>query len=132
MTPCHIWLWGQKSDGYGVLKVAGKTQSAHRAMWLQENGPIPDGLVVRHKCDNRLCTNLDHLELGTIGDNVKDREDRNRGSKGESRPSHKLTADQVRVIRSLKGKHTDIAKDYGVSAKTIESIRNNRKWRSIL
>jgi hypothetical protein len=31
-----------------------------------------DGKVVRHRCDNPPCFRFDHLELGTIGDNVRD------------------------------------------------------------
>ena len=100
-------------------------------MWIQENGPIPEGLLVRHKCDNRLCTNLDHLELGTIQDNVQDREDRGRGSKGEHRPNAKLTVSNVLAIREDPRKYKDIAPDYGVSAKTISAIKRGRKWKSV-
>ena len=36
------------------------------------NGPIPDGMVVRHRCDNPPCFRLSHLELGTVADNNND------------------------------------------------------------
>lgn len=31
--------------------------------------------VVRHRCDNRLCINPDHLELGSRGENLQDERD---------------------------------------------------------
>jgi HNH endonuclease len=45
---------------------------AHRLAWERRFGPIPEGLVIMHVCDNRACKNLDHLVLGTQGDNVRD------------------------------------------------------------
>lgn len=44
------------------------------------HGDIPDGMVVRHKCDNPSCTNPDHLELGTRRQNVMDKIKRGRGN----------------------------------------------------
>lgn len=36
------------------------------------HGPIPEGMVVHHKCYNRACYNIDHLELRTQRDNILD------------------------------------------------------------
>lgn len=94
-------------------------------------GEIPDGLLVRHKCDNRLCVNPEHLELGTIQDNVNDREIRGRGSKGESRPSAKLNAQQALEIFHAEGKYKDIAKVYNISKEVVCQIKNKRKWKSV-
>nr|MBP8195200.1 DUF3077 domain-containing protein [Azonexus sp.] len=38
--------------GYGRLRIEGKQQRAHRLMHQLRHGPIADGLVVRHSCDN--------------------------------------------------------------------------------
>lgn len=45
---------------------------AHRAEWEKINGPIPAGMQVLHKCDNRWCVNTNHLFLGTQSDNLRD------------------------------------------------------------
>jgi hypothetical protein len=44
---------------------------AHRYTWIKANGPIPEGMVVMHLCDNRGCINIDHLAVGTQGDNLR-------------------------------------------------------------
>ena len=51
---------------------ARKSIAVHRYMWTQKYGPIPDGLMVCHKCDNPACMNTDHLFLGTARDNAQD------------------------------------------------------------
>lgn len=70
---CLVWTGHRSREGYGYIKVAGKSpRGAHRVAWELENGPVAAGLVVRHKCDNPPCVKLDHLELGTHQDNVND------------------------------------------------------------
>lgn len=44
----------------------------HRAAWILAHGPIPDGLVICHHCDNPRCVNPSHLFLATQGDNIRD------------------------------------------------------------
>lgn len=34
----------------------------HRIEWEKENGPIPENYEINHKCKNRKCCNLEHLE----------------------------------------------------------------------
>lgn len=74
---CLIWLGAVNPNGYGNVnrRKNGKPKvtTAHRQRWIEEKGPIPDGLVVRHKCGVRCCVNLDHLELGTQEENEADK-----------------------------------------------------------
>ena len=67
-------------------------------------GPIPDGAVVMHMCDNPPCCNPDHLRLGTIEYNNTDcvEKKRNRFGVGESVGTSVATAEVVIAIRSRK------------------------------
>ena len=75
MTSCDEWEGSKttgKYPGYGRLTVGGRTYLAHRLIWEQEHGAIPDGLVVMHSCDNPSCISIEHLSIGTLRDNSRD------------------------------------------------------------
>lgn len=76
---CWCWTAYRKPTGYGVFKYNGKLHRAHRFALEVTHGEIPEGLVVRHKCDNPSCCNPEHLEIGTQADNMRDRTERGRG-----------------------------------------------------
>lgn len=80
---CWIWTGLLTNVGYGKMGIGTKTISTHRYSYEQAYGPIPKGLLVLHKCDNRCCVNPEHLYLGTQSDNIKDMY-----SKGRFRASH--------------------------------------------
>lgn len=121
------------SNGYPVHTVSRRLIYLHRETYEQIYGTIPHGMVVRHKCDNRLCINPHHLELGTVADNVNDRVLRGRSASGERNGSHKLTADQASEIKHNKTTATRfLAAKYGVSKATIREIRRGENWKHII
>ncbi len=77
-TRCHEWTACLHKQGYGKFKLNGEVLYAHRVAWVLKNGEIPEGIVVRHDCDNSKCVNDEHLLLGTHYDNVADRVERGR------------------------------------------------------
>ncbi len=63
------------ANGYGRLKVdrgrSGKSRMlAHRLSYSVFVGPLVDGLVVHHVCEQRECVNPDHLRLTTQRENA--------------------------------------------------------------
>lgn len=57
---------------YGKFRANGTVLLAHRVAFELAKGPIPDGHIVRHACDNPKCCNPAHLSSGTQSDNVGD------------------------------------------------------------
>ena len=53
------------------MEVAGKQVYAYRVSFEQFVGPIPQGLVLDHQCEQPACVNPRHLEPMTHGDNSR-------------------------------------------------------------
>lgn len=60
------------SPGYVQLSFRGKRYQAHRLIHTLLIGPIPEGHVVAHRCDNPPCFNPDHLFACTETVNMRD------------------------------------------------------------
>jgi hypothetical protein len=79
------WLWHGSTDRQGyayiTLKVSLGKQikvAAHRMSYLLYVGPIPEGILCLHKCDEPRCCNPAHLFLGTKKDNAQDMDEKGR------------------------------------------------------
>ena len=69
---CHEWQ-GSRKKLYGYIYYNGKHTRVHRLVWELAHGPIPYRKIVRHKCNNPPCCNIQHLRLGTQKNNADDR-----------------------------------------------------------
>lgn len=78
----ECWPWrgavGGRDADRGYFSYEGKKWLVYRLVWTFTIGPIPDGHVVRHKCDFPLCCNPSHLILGTQSENELDKYKRDR------------------------------------------------------
>lgn len=135
-------------NGYGKVGRGGKTWLAHRLAWHENVGPIPFGAHVCHKCDNRLCVNVDHLFLGTRSDNMQDMINKGRARfvgfthknyrppaprAGELNGRSKLSRCQVEEIKRLRQlglKQEEVGAMFGVSQTTVWRIESGNGWKS--
>ena len=90
MSPC--WRWTKlsfSSSGYGQLSINKKMWNAHRYSYYIHNGfiELEKGKHICHRCDNKECSNPEHLYIGTPKDNAKDVWDR--GLKTKKPPKEK-------------------------------------------
>lgn len=126
MKDCIISHYSKDRDGYpqGYDFLTKKSTRHHRQVYKEHYGEIPKGLIVRHKCDNPGCINIEHLELGTQADNMQDKMQRGRAKT-------KLTDEQVLAIRSDTRSLRAIAKDYNIVRSTVYDIKTKKSWKHI-
>ena len=67
-----IWI-GPLSGGYGSVSADRETMPAHRYAWERVNGPIPDGMVIDHRCWVTACALEAHLRAATRAENSRSR-----------------------------------------------------------
>lgn len=134
--PDECWEWtAARRHGYGIVQNAkgrGKGVMAHRLSYEIANGPIPDGLVVMHICDNPPCVNPAHLRQGTQRENTLDMMSKGRGNwrapRGEDSPRAIITEAQAREILFSDEKGTVLAARFGIKPTTVCAIRRGRLW----
>jgi hypothetical protein len=124
---CWVWTGSRTPKGYGSAFDGKRLRRAHRLIWEWENGPIPDGMVVCHRCDNPPCVRPSHLFLGTAADNTADMlaKGRHVAPTGLANGRAKLSAEQIAEIRARRDAGEQlrpIADDYGVSASYLSRV----------
>jgi hypothetical protein len=68
---CLEYTGMKHSGGYGSVKFNKGRFYAHRFFYMVYKGEIPKGYDIDHLCRNRLCVDLDHLEIVTRKENLR-------------------------------------------------------------
>lgn len=132
---CLLWI-GSQRNGYGAIKINSKVFSAHVVAFLANGGEIPQGYVIGHKCDVKLCVNQLHLECITVAKNNQDAHARRvrNAPRGEELASA-LNEALVRTIREMyKPKdfgYRKIAQTLGINENTVKNVIARRTWTHI-
>lgn len=124
---CWVWQGSKDSGGYGQIWLDHTSNKAHRIAYHLYKGELPKELLVRHKCDNRLCVNPEHLELGTHQDNSQDAVSRGRQTKVFGSVNGNATLSQkarflIQEAFALKVPAAHVAHRFGVHKSTISRI----------
>ena len=140
-TACVKSVYAPNASGYPVRSnpwSIGKSILHHRFIYLLANKLHPrdiNGLLVRHKCDNRMCINPEHLELGTNQDNMDDMWSRGRGRRavGIDSGMAKVTEAIVKAMRHEYKTSTlaTIAVKYNISKSNVAFIVNRKTWKHV-
>lgn len=131
---CLVWTGTILKTGYGRFSRGRKAEgsvAAHRYAWELVHGPIPDGLLVLHKCDNPRCVDVEHLFLGTHADNMADKKAKGRQVRGERAPKAKLTEAQVLELRAeaaAGARVSALARKYGIDRNSVAKIIARKNW----
>lgn len=126
---CWTWTGMVSVNGRALISVHQKSRYAYRIIWEELVGPIPDGLLCCHHCDNPVCVNPEHIFLGTAKDNAQDAARKGRLKeipkvKGIDHPRSADVPDDVidQVRREYAGggvTQAQLAVRYGVGPSTV-------------
>jgi hypothetical protein len=139
MSGCVLWSGKTRHDGYGTLMNKGKWLAAHRVAWeLAGRGRLKATDVACHRCDNRICVNVDHIFIGTARDNVRDCWRKGRGvlgvRPGRAAPPVRLTESIVAEIKrrlSSGEPHAVIARAVGTSQSSVSNVKHGKHRRVV-
>lgn len=129
-TGCWNWQGQLNNKGYGRISLPHQnSRYTHRVAYAEFIGPIPNGLVVCHKCDNPQCCNPRHLFVGTFRQNMQDAKSKGRLKQpgpmlGCDHPRALFSIRQVNDIRRDSRPMSVIAREHGCSRETIRRVQD--------
>ena len=126
---CLEFIGYRDRCGYGKIFVDSKALYTHRVAWELQNGKIPDGLHVLHRCDVPSCCNPEHLFLGTPADNMADmvQKGRQRYPGNGNRVVDSDTAHMMFILAVEGHAQQSIGERLGVSQMTVHRYLSGKQ-----
>lgn len=110
-----------------------KTHMVHRLVAAAFLGARPKGFHVRHLDGDKWNASATNLAYGTAKQNMEDMARHGRVPKGVSHGRAKISEDDVRTIRKLKGllTHKEIASTFGLGLSQVGNIIYGLQWKHV-
>lgn len=138
---CLVWR-GATRNGYGAIKIEGVIVSTHRLMFELRHGPIPEGMLVCHECDNPPCIEEEHLFLGSHSDNSRDAVAKGRQHPpsspatqfaiGNTMSNRRLSSSKARKVKRAIARRTgslrQVALQFGLPLTVVKDISCGRTY----
>lgn len=135
---CIEWQGVKNNKGYGLISITLERMSgkrtimlAHRAYFMAYHSVLLTRYTfICHTCDNPSCVNIEHLFLGTPGDNNRDCINKGRRARNY-KYHHRIRRHAAELVERIRSDNSgdrlvDMATKYGVSVSYISKIRNNK------
>lgn len=127
---CWEFNGHKHDDGYGTMKVKGKTVKTHRLAYECWVGPIPEGASILHSCDNPPCINPAHLRAGSQPENIEDMVSRSRQRAGRLH-SAEMMAEVKRLYKTGRHAQADLEQRFGLSSGTVSRLMSGKIWKEL-
>ena len=131
---CWPWLGKKNRNDYGFCNIEGLRHS-HRVAAYFHFGAYPKSKHIMHKCDNPICCNPNHLQIGTRELNLQDKIEKQRQAKGSTHGKAKL---DEKLVVNLREKYNSgytirelLPSARGVSYRVLWCALVGRTWRHI-
>lgn len=130
---CLTWPYATGSDGAGVVTYDGRQQSAAAVMCFLAHGEPPTPLhEAAHNCGkgHEACINPGHLRWATRSENHADKHIHGTALCGERHPWARITEDDVRFMRTMKGRMPvpEMARQFGIGTSAVYAILSRKRW----
>lgn len=132
---CLLWPYGRHKDGRAMISKSWcSTGQSSRFMCELAHGAAPSSQhEAAHSCGNGYggCVNPRHLRWATCAENKADMILHGTRMAGERHYRAKLTAENVRMIRAMKGHKSqrEIAIHFGVSRGAVSGVISGVNWK---
>lgn len=136
---CLVYEGSAARNGYGYVSIGSRAGGVRRprkgvhvvALEHALGRELEAGEMALHDCDVKLCIEPTHLYAGDHADNMRDRDERGRTTKGEAKPQSRLTVETVAKARDLRASgltYRELGERFAVSAPTVWKALNGQTW----